>query len=59
MTKKEEERFIAWHEALHANVQLRAENARLKQDRSRLLEEIAKLHTDTCQDVTSNNTEEK
>ena len=59
MTKDEAKRFLAWHEAMHANVHLRAENARLKQDRSRLLEEIASLHTDTCQDVTSNNTEEK
>ena len=53
MTKDE------WHEALHANVQLRAENARLKQDRSRLLAEIASFHPDTCQCVTSDNTEEK
>lgn len=41
MTKSEENSFRIWHEAMHENARLRADNARLMEERSRLKEAFA------------------
>ena len=38
MTKSKENSFRSWHKAMHENVRLRADNARLMEERSRLKE---------------------